>query len=95
MTAAMRRAGVPTEVSNSAGTYVCNPPHVRRASLHRACGAGARAGFIHVPYAEEQVVDKAGIAAMSIDTMARGIQAGIAAAAAHRTDIAASEGAIT
>jgi pyroglutamyl-peptidase len=93
MTAAMRRAGVPTEVSNSAGTYVCN--HLMYGVLHLIASAGldARAGFIHVPYAEAQVVDKAGVAAMSIETMARGIEAGIAAAAARRTDIAASEGA--
>jgi len=94
MTAAMRVAGVPTEVSNSAGTYVCN--HLMYGVLHfiAASGAGARAGFIHVPYAEEQVIDKAGIAAMSIATMVRGIEAGIEAAAAHRSDIAVSEGAI-
>jgi pyroglutamyl-peptidase len=93
MTAAMRRAGVPTEVSNSAGTYVCN--HLMYGVLHfiAASGAGARAGFVHVPYAEEQVIDKAGIAAMSLDTMARGIEAGIAAAAAQDGDLRASEGA--
>jgi pyroglutamyl-peptidase len=94
MTAAMRRAGVPTEVSNSAGTYVCN--HLMYGVLHFIAdrGIGARAGFIHVPYAEEQVIDKAGIAAMSLATMARGVEAAIAAAATHERDIAASEGAI-
>ena len=93
MVAAMRRAGVPTEVSNSAGTYVCN--HLMYGVLHFIAEAGiaARAGFIHVPYAEAQVVDKAGIAAMSLATMARGVEAGIAAAAAHARDIAVPEGA--
>jgi pyroglutamyl-peptidase len=92
MTAAMRRAGVPAEVSNSAGTYVCN--HLMYGVLHyiAARGIAARAGFIHVPYAEAQVVDKAGIAAMSLDTMARGVEAAIEAAAAHACDIAVSEG---
>jgi pyroglutamyl-peptidase len=94
MTAAMRDAGVPTEVSNSAGTYVCN--HLMYGVLHfiAASGAGARAGFIHVPYAEGQVIDKAGVAGMSIETMVRGIEAAIEAAASHRSDIAVSEGAI-
>lgn len=92
MTAAMRRAGVPTEVSNSAGTYVCN--HLMYGVLHFLARSGldARAGFVHVPYAESQVIDKAGIAAMSLATMAKGVEAGIAAAAAHAHDIAVSEG---
>jgi pyroglutamyl-peptidase len=94
MTAAMRRAGVPTEVSNSAGTYVCN--HLMYGVLHfiAASGAHARAGFIHVPYSEAQVIDKAGTAAMSIATMAKGVEAGIEAAATHSRDVVASEGAI-
>jgi pyroglutamyl-peptidase len=94
MTAAMRRAGVPTEVSNSAGTYVCN--HLMYGVLHFIAHSRleARAGFIHVPYAESQVVDKAGIAAMALATMAKGVEAGIAAAVAHARDITVSEGAI-
>jgi pyroglutamyl-peptidase len=94
MAAAMRRAGVPTEVSNSAGTYVCN--HLMYGVLHFIASRGldARAGFIHVPYAESQVIDKAGIAAMSLATMAKGVEAAIVAAATHARDIAVSEGAI-
>jgi pyroglutamyl-peptidase len=89
---AMRAAGVPTEVSNSAGTYVCN--HLMYGVLHflAASGAAGRAGFIHVPYAEEQVLDKPGVAALSIDTMAKGVEAAIAAASRHAQDIRVSEG---
>jgi pyroglutamyl-peptidase len=92
MTRAMRAAGVPTEVSNSAGTYVCN--HLMYGVLHylAASGLGARAGFIHVPYSEEQVLDKPGTAAMAIATMQRGVEAGIAAAHEHRQDLKIAEG---
>ena len=94
MVAAMRAAGVPAEVSNSAGTYVCN--HVMYGVLHfiAASGANARAGFIHVPYAEEQVLDKPGIAGMALDSMVRGVEAAIAAAAERRTDLKVSGGAL-
>lgn len=94
MTAAMRAARVPAEVSNSAGTYVCN--HLMYGVLHylAAGGEGARAGFIHVPYAEEQVLDKPAVPALSIGTMARGVEAAIAAAARHREDLKVSEGAL-
>ncbi len=92
MVAAMRRAGVPTELSNTAGTYVCN--HLMYGVLHflAASGNAARAGFIHVPYAEEQVLDKPGAPAMSVATMARGVEAAIGAALGHATDIRAAEG---
>ena len=88
----MRSAGVPAELSNSAGTYVCN--HLMYGVLHflAATGREARGGFVHVPYSEAQVLDKAGIAAMSLESMARGIEAGIAAAAAHARDIRTPEG---
>ena len=92
MVAAMRAAGVPTELSNSAGTYVCN--HVMYGVLHfiAASGRSARAGFVHVPYSEAQVLDKAGIPAMALPTMVRGIEAAIEAAATHVRDIRTSEG---
>jgi len=50
MAAAVREAGIPAEVSNSAGTFVCN--HLLYGVLHylAASGREARAGFIHVPW---------------------------------------------
>lgn len=89
---AMREAGAPAVVSNSAGTYVCN--HLMYGVLHflAASGAAGRAGFIHLPYAEEQVLDKPGVAALSVATMAKGVEAGIAAASGHAQDIKVSEG---
>jgi pyroglutamyl-peptidase len=87
MAAGMRAAGVPTEVSNSAGTYVCN--HLMYGVLHflAASGIDARAGFIHVPYAEEQVLDKPAIPAMAVASMTRGVEAGIAAARTTAQDL--------
>jgi pyroglutamyl-peptidase len=94
MARAIRAAGVPAEVSNSAGTYVCN--HVMYGVLHfiAASVRNARAGFIHVPYDESQVLDKRDVPAMSIDSMTRGIVAAIEAAARTQVDIAAVEGAL-
>jgi pyroglutamyl-peptidase len=94
MTQAIRAAGIPAEVSNSAGTYVCN--HVMYGVLHflAASGNKARAGFIHVPFAEAQVLDKKDVPAMSIESMTRGIAAAIEAAVHARVDIASAEGAL-
>jgi len=87
MVEGMRAAGVPAEVSNSAGTYVCN--HLMYGVLHFLAGSGrqARAGFIHVPYCEEQVLDKPAIAAMSLATMVKGVESAIVAASRHATDL--------
>jgi pyroglutamyl-peptidase len=94
MVEAMRAAGVPAEVSNSAGTFVCN--HLLYGVLHylAAQGLATRAGFIHVPYAEEQVLDKPGKPAMAIETMTRGVQAAIVAAMANKTDVKLAGGAL-
>jgi pyroglutamyl-peptidase len=92
VTRAIRAAGVPVEVSNSAGTYVCN--HLLYGMLHfiAASGTNARGGFIHVPYAEEQVIDKRDAPAMSLESMTRGIAAAIEAAVEHHSDIVSAEG---
>jgi len=100
MVHAMRAAGVPAEVSNSAGTFVCN--HVMYGVLHflnspSPLGEGrgkTRAGFIHVPYSEDQVLDKPAIAGMSVATMVKGIEAAIAAAVTHETDLKLEGGAL-
>jgi pyroglutamyl-peptidase len=92
MVAAMRKAGVPAEVSNSAGTYVCN--HLMYGVLHfiAASGKHARAGFIHVPYAEDQTLEKPGTPAMALATMVKGVEAAIAAAQATVRDVKLAAG---
>jgi len=92
MVATMRRAGVPAEVSNSAGTFVCN--HLMYGVLHflAARGKSARAGFVHVPSSEAMVLEKRGAPSMAVATMVRGIEAGIEAALAHAHDVRIAEG---
>lgn len=92
MTAAIREAGIPAEVSNSAGTFVCN--HLFYGVLHflAASGRDARAGFIHVPWLESQAVGRPGQPAMALATMARGVEAAIAAALETATDVKMAAG---
>ena len=94
MTAAIREAGVPAEVSNSAGTYVCN--HLFYGALHflAASGHGARAGFLHVPWLERQAVARPGEPAMALATMVRGVEAAIAACLRHGHDVRLPGGAL-
>lgn len=94
MVAAMVKAGAPAEVSNSAGTFVCN--HLIYGVLHHIATAemDARAGFIHVPYLESQVLDKADTPAMSLALMITGAKAAIMAAIRNRTDLKLIGGAV-
>ena len=52
MASAIREAGVPGAVSNTAGTYVCND--VLYTLCHHFAGTETQVGFIHVPYIPAQ-----------------------------------------
>jgi pyroglutamyl-peptidase len=75
MVAAIQAVGLPSEVSNSAGLFVCNCVlyHALRWAEHN----GARAGFIHIPYLPEQVKNKPQ-PSMTLEDMVRGIEAALA-----------------
>ena len=83
MQQAISWAGVPAEVSQTAGTFVCN--HVFYGLMHRlATGhglAGARGGFIHVPLLPEQ-----GSPSLPLETMVEGLRVGLRCALARRVD---------
>ena len=55
---AIREAGISAEVSNSAGTFVCN--HIMYQALFAATKAEKtfKAGFMHIPFIPEQTTDK-------------------------------------
>ena len=52
MADAIRAAGLPGQVSNSAGAFVCND--TLYGVLHHYAGTNVKVGFIHVPWLPEQ-----------------------------------------
>ncbi|SMG52041.1 pyroglutamyl-peptidase I [Dethiosulfovibrio salsuginis] len=80
MVSAMKEAGVPASVSNSAGTFVCN--HVFYGLMHILAQEGNRrkGGFIHIPYLPEQAARLGGQPSMSLDCIVGGLEAALAAA---------------
>lgn len=80
MVEAMLDAGIPAQVSNTAGTFVCN--HVLYRLLH-ALAQGfphVRGGFLHVPYTPQQAaVHGEGVPCIPLEDMVRGIKAAIGA----------------
>ena len=55
---AIREVGIPAEVSNTAGTFVCN--HIMYQALFAATKADKpfKAGFMHIPFIPEQTTEK-------------------------------------
>ena len=92
MVQAIKDAGYPSVLSNTAGTYICN--HVMYGILYyiQKEFPNARGGFIHVPYAASQVVNKPGTASMAIADITASIEAAIKAAVENATDIVAIGG---
>ena len=74
----IKKENLPASVSNTAGTFVCN--HIMYQDLYLAEKYGdIKAGFIHVPFLTEQVVDKKDTASMSLEDIVRGLNAAIRA----------------
>ena len=83
MVTAIREGGLPSSVSNSAGTFVCN--HLMYGLLYAADKKypGMRGGFIHVPFLPAQVVTKPNQPSMSLDNIVTALTVAVAAAVAN------------
>ena len=85
----VRDHGIPCHISYTAGTYVCNS--VMYNVLHMAAKKypHIRAGFIHVPFAAEQAVEKPnGTPFMSVQMIAKSLEYAIEATVKNDKDIA-------
>lgn len=89
---ALREAGIPAEVSQTAGTYVCN--HVFYGLMHAVRSTPAvRAGFVHVPYGPGQVPSGSGLASLPLEQMAQALAVVVRTALATAADLKLSAGA--
>ena len=84
-------AGIPSSVSHSAGTFVCN--HVFFTALHESATRGARAGFVHVPWAAEHRSTDA--ASLPLADIARGLEIAVRTSASVTEDLAVSAGTLS
>jgi pyroglutamyl-peptidase len=83
--AALRAAGIPASVSQTAGTFVCN--HVFYGLMHRTAGTALKAGFIHIPYLPEQAASHPGVASMALADMVRGLKIAVEVAVNSTADL--------
>ncbi len=89
MLAALQREGIAAEVSQTAGTFVCN--HVFYGLMHALATdplfQRTRGGFVHVPWLPEQ-----GTPSMSLDDIVRGLRIAVHCALRVREDDALGAG---
>lgn len=72
--AAVRKAGIPASVSQTAGTFTCN--RVMYGLLHwlEQQKSPARGGFIHIPYLPEQAALHPGAPSMAVATIIQALE---------------------
>ena len=93
MAAELNAAGVPTSVSQTAGTFVCN--HVFYGLQQRLVGTGVRSGFIHVPLLPEQAGRYPGKPVLALEDQVRGVRLALQVALTHQgADFRAVGGAV-
>lgn len=95
MVEAIKSVGLPSSLSNSAGTFVCN--HIMYGVLYQIekMGKNIRAGFIHVPFIPEQVARRPAPApCMSMVDIAKALEAAVSAIVKNDKDIVAVGGKI-
>lgn len=89
---ALREAGIPASVSQTAGTFVCN--HVMYGLLHKLSGIPeAKGGFIHIPYLPQQAAAHPGAPSMAEQTVRQGLEKAITVALQVENDILVTGGA--
>lgn len=79
MARAIRDAGLPSSVSTTAGTFVCNHIMYQVQYMIDKEFPDLKAGFMHIPYLPEQVVAKPEIPSLSLADDVKGITAAIGA----------------
>jgi pyroglutamyl-peptidase len=91
---ALRIAGLPASVSNSAGTFLCN--HVFYGLMHEAAvgNTRCRGGFLHVPYLPSQAARVPGAPSMGLEQIVEGVEIILRVAAERSIDLVIGEGAL-
>ena len=89
MVRAMRDSGIPSDISDSPGTFCCN--HLMYGILHRIYSnkLPIRAGWMHLPHLPcvAALPENIGAPSMSVETSAIGVETGLGAILDHAEDI--------
>ncbi len=96
---ALRNAGLPAQVSNTAGTFVCN--HIFYGLMHSLARRNAgrpnriRGGFLHIPLLPVQAARQRNAPSLALEHVVQGIEIILAVSAEREDDLKLAEGAIS
>ena len=91
---ALQAQGLPVEISQSAGTYVCN--HVFYGLMHAlAAQPGVRGGFMHIPFSPQQASHRLGVPSLAETEVVRALRIVVDTALATRRDRRVSAGTLS
>lgn len=93
MVAYIKNKKIPSSISNTAGTFVCNHVLYGVRYLIEKKYNGKKSGFIHIPFLPEQVIDRPNTPSMDINVIRDGIIESIKAIIENDEDIKAIGGA--
>lgn len=79
--AALRKAGIPAQMSYTAGTYVCNRTMYELLDYLKRDAPQIKGGFIHVPCMAEQAADSPNVPSMSRETITAALETAVLAVA--------------
>ncbi|OFS01730.1 pyroglutamyl-peptidase I [Staphylococcus sp. HMSC067B04] len=79
MTMAIQKAGLPSRLSNSAGTFVCNHILYQLGYMADHFYPDLLLGFIHVPLIPEQTINHSQQSSMSVEDIVKGLTEAIKA----------------
>lgn len=91
--AALAEAGIPASVSQTAGTYACNHLFYRLMHSLQTERPDARGGFVHIPFAPEQVLGR-DHPSMSVELVTTALLAIVRTSLDVSTDIRVAGGAL-
>lgn len=92
----IRDHGIPANISYSAGTFVCNDVMYNLLYLISTKYPQIKGGFIHVPFAPEQVIERPdGTASMPVATIAKALEYAIEAIVTAAEDTKEAMGTIS
>ena len=94
ITQRLRAAGVPAQVSQTAGTFLCNHTFYLLCHLAAIRHPAMRAGLLHVPPLPQQAACNPGQSSMALETIVAGLKIAIETVRDISTDLRVSEGQI-
>lgn len=91
----LKKENIPSTVSYSAGTFVCNQVMYGVLEYISKNKLNIKAGFVHIPFMTEQIIDKVNAPSLSLDQLIKALEVIIKSCIENNEDIGGVSGEIS